>query len=168
MTSACFFKDRLRNDTQVVHISLFNFRQFTHEFSNLPDISNCLTPSTLLLTAGKSKVFPLYECLLSLLVVLPSIIPVILREITKLQQNSISFNINSFNSTHSHVFYMEQSSGEQNPPKNSNLEVFSCTELSGAQAMEVITLSSVASLEPQIATINSYSKEATLHYSYGK
>ena len=69
--------------------------------------------------------------------------------------------------TDSDVFYVERSSEEGSPIRNNTPAVLNSTELSGALDREAITISSVASPEPQIVTIDSDSNEPTLPYGFG-
>ena len=75
---------------------------------------------------------------------------------------------NSFNSTASDIFCVEQLSGEQSPRQNNTPEVLSNTLFSGARARETFSVLSVASPEPQIFTINSAWNEPTVPYCYGR
>ena len=70
-------------------------------------------------------------------------------------------------STESDVFYVERSSGEDSPDRSNTPAVLKSTQLSGALAREVNTISSVASPEPQIVTIESNSNEPTIPYGHG-
>ena len=70
-------------------------------------------------------------------------------------------------STESDVFYVERSSEEGCPAQNNTPAVLNSTQLSGAMAREMITISSVAPLEPQIVTIDSDSNEPTITYGLG-
>ena len=70
-------------------------------------------------------------------------------------------------STKSDIFYVERSSEEGSPIRNNTPMVLNSTELSGSMARETITISSVISLEPQIATIDSDSNEPTIPYGFG-
>ena len=70
-------------------------------------------------------------------------------------------------STDSDVFYLEQSSPERRPIRHNTPIILNSTQLSGTMDPETITISSVASLEPQIVTIESDSNEATLSYAFG-
>ena len=70
-------------------------------------------------------------------------------------------------STHSDVFYVEQSSPERSPIENNTPVILNSTQLSGAIDPETITVSSVAYPEPQIVTIDSNSKEPTFPYEFG-
>ena len=70
-------------------------------------------------------------------------------------------------STDSDVFYVEQSSPERSPIINNTPAILNSTQLSGAVEPESITISSVASPEPQIVTIDSVSNEPTFPYAFG-
>ena len=70
-------------------------------------------------------------------------------------------------STESDLFYVERSSEESGPARNKTPAILNSTQLSGALAEETITISSVASLEPQIVTIDSDSDEPTFPYGIG-
>ena len=70
-------------------------------------------------------------------------------------------------STDSCVFYVDCWSTEKSPAQINNLAVRNSTQLSGAMARETITISSVASLEPQIVIIHSDSNEPTIAYVFG-
>ena len=70
-------------------------------------------------------------------------------------------------STDSDVFYVEQSSPERSPIRHNTPIIFNSTQLSGAMDPETITISSVASPEPQIVTIESDSNEPTFPYAFG-
>ena len=70
-------------------------------------------------------------------------------------------------STDSDVFYVEQSSAEGSPIRDNSPAIFNSTELSGAMEREIITISSVASPEPRIVTIDSDSNEPTVPHGFG-
>ena len=70
-------------------------------------------------------------------------------------------------STHSDVFYVEQSSPERSPIRNNTPGILNSTQLLEAMDPETITISSVASPEPQIVTIDSDSNEPTFPYAFG-
>ena len=67
----------------------------------------------------------------------------------------------------SDVFYVEQSSPERSPIRKNNPAILNSTQLSGAMEPELITISSVASPEPQIVTIDSDSNELTFPHAFG-
>ena len=58
-------------------------------------------------------------------------------------------------STESDVFYVEQTLTEGSPIRNNTPAILNSTEISGAMEREVITISSVASPEPRIVTLDS-------------
>ena len=71
-------------------------------------------------------------------------------------------------STYSEVTYVERSPGEKRPAQNNTPAGLNSTQLSGALAREVTTISSVASPQRQIVTIESNSNESTIPYGYGR
>ena len=70
-------------------------------------------------------------------------------------------------STDSGVFYVEQSSAESRPIRNNTPAILNSTQLSGAMEPQAITISSVASPEPHIVTIESDSNKPTFPYAFG-
>ena len=70
-------------------------------------------------------------------------------------------------STESDVFYMERLSEEGSPVRGNTPAVLNSTQLSGAMARETNKISSVASPEPQVVTIESDSNEPTIPYGFG-
>ena len=76
-------------------------------------------------------------------------------------------NLSLNSSTDSDVFYVEHSSQEASPTRNNTPAIINSTQLSGAMDPEIITISSVASPEPQIVTIESDSNEPTFPYAFG-
>ena len=76
-----------------------------------------------------------------------------------------NFSLDS--STDSHVFYVERSSAKSSLIRNNTPAILNSTELSGAKAKETITISSVASPEPQKFAIDSDSNEPTFPYAFG-
>ena len=70
-------------------------------------------------------------------------------------------------STASGVFYAEHSSAESSPIRNNTPAILNSTQLSGAMESEAITISSVASPEPQIVTIDSDSNKPTFPSRFG-
>ena len=76
-------------------------------------------------------------------------------------------NLSLNSSTDSDVFYVEHSSAESSPIRNKTPAILNSTQFSGAIEREAITISSVASREPQLATIDSDSNESTLPYGFG-
>ena len=62
---------------------------------------------------------------------------------------------------------MEQSSLEGSPIRKNTPAILNSTEISGAMEREVITISSVASPEPRIVTLDSDSNDPTIPYGFG-
>ena len=79
----------------------------------------------------------------------------------------MAFN-SSMNSTHSDVLYVEQSSDDQSVPRPNTPIVHNSTEIPGDDTQEMISISSIASPEPQLVTIDDDSKEPTLPYGFGR
>ena len=70
-------------------------------------------------------------------------------------------------STDSDVFYVEHSSAGNSPIRCNTPAILNSTQLSGAIEPEAITISSVASPESHIVTIDSDSNEPTFPYAFG-
>ena len=83
------------------------------------------------------------------------------------QTSTMYRNLNLNSSTYSDVFYVEHSSPEPSPIRNNTPAILNSTQLSGAMEPEAITISSVASPEPQIVTIKTDSNEPTFPYAFG-
>ena len=77
-------------------------------------------------------------------------------------------SVNSFDSTDLEIFYVEQLSGKQSPQTNNTPGRPNSKETSGAHAKEIDIISSVASVEPQIVTMNSDSNDSSIPYSYAR
>ena len=76
-------------------------------------------------------------------------------------------NLSLNSSTDSDVFYVEQSSAESSPFRYNTPATLNSTQLSGAMEPEAITISSIASPEPQIVIIESDSNEPTFPCAFG-
>ena len=74
----------------------------------------------------------------------------------------------SLNSTDSDVFHVGKSSNDQIIPRPNTPIVLNSTEISGDDAREMIPISSIASPEPQIVTIDDDSNEFTMPYGFGR
>ena len=73
----------------------------------------------------------------------------------------------SLNSSTDSDFYVEQPSEEGSPIQNNTPAILNSTEISGAMEREVITVSSVASPDPRIVTLDSDSNDPTIPYGFG-
>ena len=79
----------------------------------------------------------------------------------------MSSNI-SIDFTDSDVFFVEQISNEPSLQRNNSPNFLNSTEISEARTTEMPSVSSVASPEPQIVTINDNSNEPTIPYGFGQ
>ena len=70
-------------------------------------------------------------------------------------------------STESDVLYVERTSEEGSPIRNNTPSILNSTELSGAMERQITTISSVASPEPRIVTLDSDSNDPTIPYGFG-
>ena len=68
----------------------------------------------------------------------------------------------------SDVFYVQQSSNDASLPRSKTPIVFNSTEMSGNDTRELISITSIASSEPQIVTIVSDSNEPKMPYGFGR
>ena len=74
----------------------------------------------------------------------------------------------SLNSTNTDVFNVEQSSNDQSIPRPNTPIVLNSTEISGDDTRETFSISSIASPELQIVTIDDDSNEPTMPYGFGR
>ena len=74
----------------------------------------------------------------------------------------------SLSSTDSDVFYVEQSSKDQSIPRPNKPIALNSTEISGDDTREMVSISLIASPEPQIVTIDGDSNEPTMPYGFGR
>ena len=81
----------------------------------------------------------------------------------------MSSNI-SLDSTDSDVLYLEQISNEPSPQRNNSPDILNSTELPEHHAtrMPSISISTIASPQPYIFTINDDSNEQTIPYGFGR
>ena len=71
-------------------------------------------------------------------------------------------------STDSDVFYVEQLSDEPSPRRNNSPDILNSTERSEHQAARMPSISTIASPQPHIFTINDDSNEPTIPYGFGR
>ena len=74
----------------------------------------------------------------------------------------------SIDSTDSDVFFVEQTSNEPSPQRNNSPILLNSTELSDDRTTKTATISSIASPEHQIITLNDDSNEPTMPYGFGR
>ena len=79
----------------------------------------------------------------------------------------MSSNI-SLDFTDSDVFNVEQLSDEPSPQRNSSPDILNSTELSEHHATRMPSISTIASPQPYIFTINDNSNEPTIPYGFGR
>ena len=79
----------------------------------------------------------------------------------------MSSNI-SVDSTDSDVFNVEQISNEPSPQRNNSLDVLNSTGLSEHHATRMPSISTIATPQPYICTINNNSNEPTIPYGFGR
>ena len=172
MTSACIFKDTLRNHTQV----FLKFRNSIFEFCLHLINFNCTLDFLLSLMqgsgAGTSNEIPLQEGALALLAILITL-PFSFFDISyPLHQFIILISKMTSNfsmaSDDSDVFYVEQSSSELSPQRHNTPNNLNPTEISEQHRARVPSISSIASPEPRIFTIDDDSSEPTMPYGFGR
>ena len=74
----------------------------------------------------------------------------------------------SMASDDSDVFYVEQSSSELSPQRHNTPNILNSTEISEQHTARVPSISSIASTEPRIFTIDDDSNEPTMPYGFGR
>ena len=74
----------------------------------------------------------------------------------------------SLDSTDSDVFYVEQISNEPSPQRNNSPDILNSTERSEHHATRMPSISTIASPQPYIFTINDDSNEPTIPYGFGR
>ena len=74
----------------------------------------------------------------------------------------------STDSVDSDVFFVEQITNEPNPQRNTSPKILNSTEISHTHTAGMPSVSSIASPEPQILTINDNSNESTMPYGFGR
>ena len=172
MTSTCIFRDTLRNNTQVfLKFGDSIFESCLHLINS--NFTSYFPPSSMLSSgAGTSKEIPLKECGLSLPAIPISFSFYFSNSVARYNVYSISFikfnmasNI-SIHSAASDVFLVEQLSNEESPQGHNSPNILNSTELSENQLIEMPSVSSIESPEPQIVTLNDDSDETTMPYGF--
>ena len=74
----------------------------------------------------------------------------------------------SIDSTDSDVFFVEQTSNKPSPQRNNSSNLLNSTELSEHPATRMPSISTIASPQPYIFTINDHSNEPTIPYGFGR
>ena len=73
----------------------------------------------------------------------------------------------SLDSTDSDVFYVKQIPNDPSPQRNNSRDILNSTERSEHQAAGMPLISTIASPQPHIFTINDDSNEPTIPYGFG-
>ena len=172
MTSACIFKDTLRNHTQV----FFKFRDSIIEVCLHLINFNCTLDFQLSLMqssgAGTLNEIPLQESALALPAILISL-PFSFFDISYplhhfiILISKMTSNV-SMASDDSDVFYVEQSSSELSPQRHNTPNFLNSIEISEQHTIRVPSILSIASPEPRIFTIDDDSNEPTMPYGFGR
>ena len=171
MTSACIFKDTLRKHTQVFlqfRDSIIEICLHLINFDCTFDFLISLMQSS---GAGTSNEIPLQESALALPAILITL-PFSFFDISyPLHQFIILISKMTSNilmaSDESDVFYVEQSSSELSPQRHNTPNILYSTEISEQHTARVPSMSSIASPEPRIFTIDDNSNEPTMPYGFG-
>ena len=122
--------------------------------------------------AGTSNEIPLQESALTLTAILITLpfsffdISYLLHQFITLISKSTS-NI-SMASDDSDVFYVEQSLSELSPQRHNTPNILNSTEISEQHTAWMPSISSIASPEPRIFTIDDDSNEPTMPYGFGR
>ena len=172
MTSACIFKDTLRNHTQVFLKLGDSIIEICLHFINF----NCTLDFLLSLMqssgAGTSNEIPLQEGALALPAILITL-PFSFFDVSyPLHQfiiliKKMTSNI-SMASDDSDVFHLEQSSSELSSQRHKTPSILNSTDISEQHTARVPSILSIASPEPRIFTIDDNSNESTMPYGFGR
>ena len=173
MTSACIFKETLRNDTQV-------FLKFRNPILEIclhlinSNFTSYFLPSLMQRSgAGTSNEIPLQKsglALSAILITLPFSFFEISYSLDKIYLISfikMTSNI-SMASSDSDVFHVEQVSNEPSPQRNISPKILNSTEKSQTYAARMPSVSPIAFPEPRIFTIDDNSIEPTMPYGFGR
>ena len=172
MTSAKYFKDTLRSETQNFLIPRIS-SSFCLPIINFSYTANSVILIILLKPRELQSVSRLTACAdsrFSNVITFKVILLIsVAFKFVKLHQFFLTMyrNLSLNSSTDSDVFYVEHSSPERSPIRNNTPAILNSTQLSGAMDPETTTISSVASREPQLVTIESDSNEPTFPYALG-
>ena len=81
---------------------------------------------------------------------------------------SVTMSNISLASDDSDVFYVEQSSSEPSPQRHNSPNILNSTEVSEKHTVRMPSVSSIASPEPRIFTLDDDSNEPTIAYGFGR
>ena len=173
MTTACIFKDTLRNHAQMFLKFKDSILEICLRLINL----NCTLDSYLSLMlssgVGTSKEIPLQESGFALpakLITLPIFIhwyQLLAWQLFSILIFKMTSNI-SMASSDSNVFYLEQISNESSLQRNNSVNILNSTDISEQHTARMPSVSSIASAEPRMFTIDDDSNEPTMPYGFGR
>ena len=121
--------------------------------------------------AGTSNKIPLQESGLALSEILTTLptssfnISYLLHQFISISEMTSNFSMASDDSD---VFYVEPSSTEPSPQRHNTPNILNSTEISEHHLAPMPSVSSIASPQPQIFTINDDSNEPTMPYGFGR
>ena len=172
MTSACIFKDTLRNHTQV----FLEFRNSIWRFVYISSTPTALSTSYLFIDVeqrrGNIKGNPASRKWMTIISYTDHSTNLHqLKSVALIFIFSSSFDMSSnilLDSADSDIFYVEQLSNEPSPRRNNTPNILNSTELSEHHAARMPSVSSIASPQPQIVTISDDSNEPTTPYGFGR
>ena len=153
MTSACIFKDTLRNDTQVFLRFRNSILEICLHLINSNFTSYILPSSMQSSGAGTSNEIPLQESGLALSAILITLQFSFFEIIYSLDKIYLILFIKMSSiiliaTSDSDVFYVEQVSNNPSPQRNNSPNILNSTETSQTYAARMPSISSIASLEP--------------------
>ena len=172
MTSACIFKDALRNHTQAFLKFTDSIFEICLHLINLNGTLESLLSLMRSSGAGTSNEIPLQESAFTLPAILITL-PFLFFDISYLLHQFITLISKmtskiSMASDDSDVFYVEQSSSELSPQRHNTPNFLNSTEISEKHTARMPSISSIASSEPRIFTIDDNSIEPTMPYGVGR
>ena len=124
--------------------------------------------------AGTSNEIPIQESGLALSAILNTTNLHLLKSVASpiiIPFYSFSFDMSSnvsLDSTDSDVFYVEQLSNAPSPQSNNSTDILNSTKLSEHHGPRMPSISTIASPQPFIFTINDDSNEPTILYGFGR
>ena len=170
MTPACILMDTLRNNTQMFlkFKDLFTSHQLELHSLLLIFIDAEQRRGNIKGNPAWSNVryhYPQYRSLSYF----NFLIQLLDKEVYSISFIKINMSSNvSIDSMDSDVFFVEQLSNEPSPQRNNSPNILNSTELSQASSTELRTVSSIASPEPQIVTLNDDSNHPTMPCGFGR
>ena len=175
MTSACIFRDTLRNHTQVfrkirdsnfeICLRLINSKlhfllpTFIDAEQLRGNIKGNPASQKLIIITRNTHHFLFFKFVIQL----------IDQEVYTNSFIQVNMTANtSIDSVDSNVYFVEQISNEPSPQRHNSPNILNSTQLSATHTTGMPSVSSIASPEPQIVTLNDDSNEPTILYGFGR